>query len=84
MYLSTADNTFVLVISKAAFITDSDEGGGANVGVADWAFAITLVAETSNGNACLLAAHNKIADRDVSILYCRYKGQRWQGLETYG
>jgi hypothetical protein len=51
-----------LVVSKAAFIADSDEGRGANVGVADWAFAVTLVAETSDSSACLLAAHNEIAE----------------------
>lgn len=58
--LSTADNTLVLVISKAAFITDSDESRWADVGIADRAFTITFIAEATYGDARLLSAHNEI------------------------
>jgi hypothetical protein len=58
--LSTAHDTLVLVISKATFIANPDKGCGANVGIADWAFAVAFIAETSDSNARLFAAHNKI------------------------
>lgn len=50
-YLATAHYTLVLVVAKGALVTYSDQSCGADVTVAYWAFAITLVAETSNGYA---------------------------------
>jgi hypothetical protein len=59
--LTTTDDTLVLVVSEAALIADAHKGGRADVGIADWTFAVTFIAETADGNAGLLAAHNKIA-----------------------
>jgi predicted GNAT family acetyltransferase len=64
-YLATADKAFVLVVAKRAFVTDTDEGCGADVTVAYRALAVALVAETTNGDACCLATHNQIT---VSLL----------------
>lgn len=57
---SAAYYTLVLVISKAAFVTDPYEGCRSDVGIADRAFTIAFVAQTSDSNTCLLAAHNEI------------------------
>jgi len=48
--LSSAYYTLVLVISKTTFIADAYEGCGSDVGIANRAFAVALVAETSDGN----------------------------------
>ncbi|WEW61170.1 Twinfilin-1 [Emydomyces testavorans] len=58
--LASADNAFVLVVSKGAFVADTNEGGGADVGVADGAFAVAFVAEPADGDAGLFAAHDEI------------------------
>lgn len=57
---AAADDTFVLIVAEAAFVADADEGGGAHVGVAYWAFAVAFVAEAADGDAGLLAAHDEI------------------------
>lgn len=59
--LAAADDALVLVVSKRALVADADEGRGADVGVADGALAVTLVAEAADGDAGLLAAHYEIA-----------------------
>ena len=46
--LPAADDAFVLVVSERALVTDPDEGRGPHVGVANGAFAVALVAETSD------------------------------------
>jgi hypothetical protein len=61
--LTTAYDALVLVVAEGAFVADAGEGGGAHVGVADGAFAVTFVAQTADRNARLLAAHYKIAGR---------------------
>ena len=43
-YLAAAHDTLVLVVAEGAFVADSYEGGWANVGVADWTFAVAFVA----------------------------------------
>lgn len=58
--LAAADDTFVLVISKAAFIADAHERGRPDVTITDGAFAVALVAETTDSDAWLLAAHDKV------------------------
>jgi len=58
--LTATDHTLVLVVAKGAFITDADESCGTNVRVTHGAFAVTLVAKSTDGDARLLAAHNKI------------------------
>lgn len=58
--LPAADDTLVLVVAEGAFIADPDEGRRSDVGVADGAFAIALVAETADCDAGLLAAHYQI------------------------
>jgi hypothetical protein len=58
--LAAADDALVLVVSEAALIADSDQSGGAHVGVADGALSVTLVAEATDGDAGLLAAHDEI------------------------
>lgn len=55
--LSTAYHALILVIAKGAFVADTDEGCRAHVAVADGAFAVAFVAETTDGDAGLLAAH---------------------------
>lgn len=59
--LAAADDALVLVVAERALFADADERGGPHVGVADGAFAVTFVAETSDGDAGLLAAHDEIA-----------------------
>ncbi|KAG7051035.1 peroxin 26 [Colletotrichum scovillei] len=59
--LAAADDALVLVVSERAFVADADEGRGADVGVADGALAVALVAEAADGDAGLLAAHYEIA-----------------------
>jgi len=49
--LAAAHDTLVLVVTKGAFIAYSHESGWANVGVADWTFAVAFVAETADGDA---------------------------------
>ena len=58
--LTTADDAFVLVVAKGALVADAHEGCGADVGVADGAFAVAFVAEAADGDAGLLAAHDEI------------------------
>lgn len=56
--LATADDAFVLVVAEGALVADSHQRGWAHVGVADGAFAVAFVAETADGDAGLLAAHD--------------------------
>jgi len=58
--LTTANHAFILIVPEAALVADADEGGGADVGVADGAFAVAFVAEAADGDAGLLAAHYEI------------------------
>lgn len=58
--LATAYDTLVLIISEGALIADAGKSGRADVAVANGTLAVTLVAEASDGDACLLAAHNQI------------------------
>lgn len=55
--LSATDNTFILVVAKGAFITDTDERCRAHVAIANGAFAVTFVAETTDCYAGLLTTH---------------------------
>ncbi len=59
--LAAADDAFVLVVAEGAFVADADEGGGADVGVTDGAFAVAFVAEAADGYAGLFAAHDEVA-----------------------
>ncbi|KXH34521.1 peroxin 26 [Colletotrichum simmondsii] len=59
--LAAADDALVLVVSERALVADTDEGRGADVGVADGALSVALVAEAADGDAGLLAAHYEIA-----------------------
>ena len=59
--LTTTDDAFVLVVSKRTFVADADECGGADVAVADGAFAVAFVAEAAHGYAGLFAAHDEIS-----------------------
>jgi len=43
-YLTTANHTLVLVVTKTAFVADANEGCRTNVGVADGAFSVAFVA----------------------------------------
>jgi hypothetical protein len=58
--LTTADNTFVLIVAKGAFVADAHECSWADVRVAHGAFAIAFVAETADRDAGLFAAHDEI------------------------
>ena len=46
--LTTANDTFVLVVAKRAFIADARKGSGAYVGVTYGAFAVAFVAEAAD------------------------------------
>ena len=61
-HLATTYDALVLIVSEGAFVADSGKRGRTDVAVADWTLPITLVAEASDGNACLLAAHNQITE----------------------
>jgi hypothetical protein len=58
--LAAADDTLVLIISEGALVADADQGRGAHVGIADGTFSVTFVAQTTDRDAGLLAAHDKI------------------------
>ena len=51
-------NTLVLVVAKAALVADAGESRRSDVAVADGAFSVTFVAETSDCYASGLAAHD--------------------------
>ena len=59
----TADDTSSTVCTKVTLVADTDESFWSDVGIADWAFPVAFVAETADGDASLLATHNKIAAR---------------------
>ena len=61
-HLATAYDTLVLIVSEGAFVADSGKRGRTDVAVADWTLPVTFIAEASDGNACLLATHNQIAE----------------------
>ncbi|KAF5629092.1 peroxin 26 [Fusarium tjaetaba] len=65
---TTAHNALILIVAETTFVTDAHERRGPNVGVANWAFAIALVTETTDGDTGLFAAHNKIAARQLRAL----------------
>ena len=56
--LSTANHALVLVVAERAFVADADEGCGADVGVANGAFAVAFVAQAAYGYAGCFAAHD--------------------------
>ena len=60
---AAADDTLVLVVAKGTFVADANKGRGANVRVADGAFAVALVAKAADGDTGLLAAHDEVAVR---------------------
>jgi hypothetical protein len=62
-YLSSADYTLVLVVSKAALVADAHQGRRSDIGIAHGAFAVALIAQAADCNAGLLAAHNEIAGK---------------------
>jgi hypothetical protein len=86
-YLSTTNNALVLVIAKTAFVADSYQGCWPDVGIANWAFTVAFIAETSNRNTGLFAAHNQIS---VEVLaWTKSQAQKEAGLlgfekVTYG
>lgn len=43
-YLTTAYDTLVLIVAKAAFVANPDHGCWTDVGITDRAFAVTLIA----------------------------------------
>jgi uncharacterized Rossmann fold enzyme len=57
-----------LIVAKAAFIADSDEGCRPDVRITDWAFTVAFITEATDSNAWLLAAHNEISDDSISTL----------------
>lgn len=56
--LTPADDTLVLEVPEGTLVAYSHQSGGSNVGIADRAFAIALVAKTSDRDSGLLAAHH--------------------------
>jgi len=61
-HLATAYDALVLIVSEGAFVADSGKRGRTDVAVANWTLPVTFVAEASDCNACLLAAHNQITE----------------------
>lgn len=61
VYLTTADNAFVLVVAKGTFITNAYQSGRSNVAITYGALAVAFIAQTAYSNTSLFAAHNKIA-----------------------
>jgi len=58
--LAAAHDTLVLVVAEAALVADAYDCSRAHVGVADRAFAIALVAESADGDAGSLTAHDQV------------------------
>jgi hypothetical protein len=61
---ATANDTFVLVIAKGAFVANAHQRGRSYIAVAYGTLSIALVAEPTDGNASLFATHNKIARKE--------------------
>jgi hypothetical protein len=57
---SATYDALVLIVPKGTLVTDANECGRAYVGIADRALAVTLVAESSERDSSLLAAHDEI------------------------
>lgn len=57
---AAANDALVLVIAERAFVADAGESCWTHIRVADGAFAVALVTETTDRNSGLLAAHNEI------------------------
>lgn len=49
-----------MIGAVVALIANSNEDGGANVGIADNALSLALIAEATDGDAPLFAAHDEI------------------------
>lgn len=60
-YLSSTDNAFILIVSKTTLIAYPDQCRGAHVWVANGAFAIAFIAQTTDCYPRLFAAHYQIA-----------------------
>jgi hypothetical protein len=58
--LAAAHDTLVLIVAEGALVADAHQRRRSDVRVADWTFAVALVAETADGDAGLLAAHYEI------------------------
>eukprot|EP00446_Apocalathium_sp_SHHI-4_P029552 CAMPEP_0177223722 /NCGR_PEP_ID=MMETSP0367-20130122/38634_1 /TAXON_ID=447022 ORGANISM="Scrippsiella hangoei-like, Strain SHHI-4" /NCGR_SAMPLE_ID=MMETSP0367 /ASSEMBLY_ACC=CAM_ASM_000362 /LENGTH=168 /DNA_ID=CAMNT_0018673707 /DNA_START=206 /DNA_END=709 /DNA_ORIENTATION=- len=57
---TSADHAAPLVAAVVAFVADPRKGAGPDVRVADDALAIALLAETTDGDAGLLPAHDQV------------------------
>lgn len=60
-HLSTANDTFVLVVAKGAFVADADKSCWSHITVANRTLAVALVAEAADGDSRRLATHDQIA-----------------------
>lgn len=58
--LAAAHNALILVVAKGTLIADAYEGRRTHVRVADGTLAVAFVAESADGDAGLLAAHDEI------------------------
>lgn len=58
--LTAAHDALVLVVAERTLIADAYKGGWTHVGVAHRTFTVAFVAQTSDGNAGLFAAHDKV------------------------
>ena len=68
MYLATTDNALILVVAEGAFIAYPDKRCWSHIAIADRAFTIAFIAETSNSDTGLLATHYKITAIAVSLI----------------
>lgn len=78
---STAGDTPSLIGSIIAFIANAHQRGRANVGITNHTFAVTLLAQPSNGNASLLATENQIRmmSSHFEQWFCWWNSQKFVG-----
>jgi len=58
--LAAADDAFIGVVAETAFVADAGQSGGADVAVADGAFAVAFVAEARERDAGGFAAGQEV------------------------
>jgi hypothetical protein len=61
--LPSAHDAFVLVVAEGAFVANPNECGRAHVGIAHGALPVAFIAESADGDAGRLAAHDEISAR---------------------
>ncbi len=60
--LAAAHDTLILVVAETALVADAHQRRWPHIGIAHWAFAVAFIAQASDRDAGLLAAHNQISE----------------------